>query len=101
MIQELELVKVENATAEQDQLTILESIAVIERDVYTSCRELGDIRMQYNQCDIQIMDSKKMIDGQEQMKCDLQNISLAQFDKIKEMSDHYNALSIECVNQQK
>lgn len=77
MIQELELVKVENATAEQDQLTILESIAVIERDVYTSCRELGDIRMQYNQCDIQIMDSKKMIDGQEQMKCDLQNISLA------------------------
>lgn len=77
MIQELELVKVENATAEQDQLTILESIAVVERDVYTSCRELGDIRMQYNQCDIQIMDSKKMIDGQEQMKCDLQNISLA------------------------
>ena len=48
MIQELELVKVENATAEQDQLTILDSIAVVERDVYTACRELGDVRMQYN-----------------------------------------------------
>lgn len=45
MIQELELVKVENANAEADQLTILDSIAVVERDVYTACREQADIRM--------------------------------------------------------
>lgn len=45
MIQELELVKAENANAEQDQFSILESIAVVERDVYQSCRELNDLRM--------------------------------------------------------
>ena len=35
------------------------------------------------------------------MKCDQQNISLAQFEKIKELSDYHNTLTFECVNQQK
>jgi len=101
MVQELELVKAENATAEQDQLAILDSIAVVERDVYAACRELNDTRMQYTSADLQIMDVKKQIDCQEHLKCECQNVGLAQYEKIKELSDYHNTMSIDCVNAQK
>lgn len=34
MIAELDLVRTENATAEEDQMIILDQICVVERDVY-------------------------------------------------------------------
>ena len=59
MVKELDLVRVENVTAEEDQMAILDSIAVVERDVYSACRELNDLRMQCTSVDLQNMDTKK------------------------------------------
>lgn len=58
-VNELDLVRAENATAEQDQMAILDSVAVVERDVYAACRELNDLRMQCTSLDLQNMDLKK------------------------------------------
>lgn len=90
MVRELDLVRAENVTAEEDQMAILDSIAVVERDVYGACRELSDLRVQCSQLDMQNMDTKKQIDCQEQFKCDCQNASLAQLEKIKELGDMHN-----------
>lgn len=59
MVKELDLVRVENVTAEEDQMAILDNIAVVERDVYSACRELNDLRMQCTSVDLQNMDTKK------------------------------------------
>lgn len=59
MVKELDLVRVENVTAEEDQMAILDSIAVVERDVYSAYRELNDLRMQCTSVDLQNMDTKK------------------------------------------
>ena len=40
MVTELDMVKSENVTAEEEQMTILESIITTERDVYTAYRDL-------------------------------------------------------------
>ena len=47
------------------------------------------------------MDLKKQIDCQEHLKCDCENISLAQFEKIKELSDQHAQLSLTCAESQK
>lgn len=101
MVRELELVRAENVTAEDDQMAILDSIAVVERDVYSACRELNDLRVQCTQVDLANMDAKKQIDYQEQHKCDCQNASMAQIEKIKELADAQSALTLECVEAQK
>ena len=59
LIGELELVKKENVTAEEDQMNILDSVAVVERDVYSACREMADLRMQCNQVDLANLDLNK------------------------------------------
>lgn len=40
-------------------MNILDSVAVVERDVYSACRELADLRMQCNQVDLANMDLNK------------------------------------------
>ena len=42
----------ENVTAEEEQTTLLESIYTVEKDVYTSCRELTELRVTCNSHDI-------------------------------------------------
>lgn len=52
MIKELDLAKVENEQAEKEQATVMESLSFVQRDVYEACRELHDVRMQYNSLDM-------------------------------------------------
>ena len=52
MITELEMVKAENVTAEEEQLTILESISTTEKEVYTAYRELTEVRAHSSSQDI-------------------------------------------------
>lgn len=59
MIKELDLVQMENVTAEDDQMQILDNIAGVERDVYNACRELADLRMGITSGDLSNMDLKK------------------------------------------
>lgn len=101
MIKELEMVQSENVTAEDDQMKILDTIALVEKDVYTACRELQDIRMNCTSIDLQNMEIKKQIDGTEFLTCDAKNVGLTQYEKIKECQDYHNKLTVECAEQAK
>lgn len=84
MIKELEMAQSENVTAEDDQMKILDSIAMVEKDVYTACREMQDLRMQCTSVDLQNMEIKKQIDGSEFLTSDSKNVALTQYEKIVE-----------------
>ena len=47
------------------------------------------------------MDIKKNIDQQEHLKCDCQNMSISQYERIKEMNDCQNSLTLEISSQVK
>jgi chromosome segregation ATPase len=99
LIKELEVVRAENVTAEEDQMAVLDSIATVERDVYSACHELHELRMQCNSVDLQNMDIKKQIDSQEFLIGDGQNVALAQCQKIKEQGEYFTSLTVECSEQ--
>lgn len=67
LIKELDLLKAENLQVEDEQMKVIEQIAVTERDVVEASRELSDVRNEVSQVDAANLNLRKDIEHQESM----------------------------------
>ena len=87
LIKELDLLKAENLQVEDEQMKVIEQIAVTERDVVEASRELSDVRNEVSQVDAANLNLRKDIEHQESMVNHEKEVSHSYYTELTRLRD--------------
>ena len=87
LIRELDQLKLENQQCEEEQIRILETIGVTEKDVYQASMELSDTRTASTQHDSVNLNLKKEIDYEQQLVNEQKELSNKNYQELSRLRE--------------